>query len=62
MRETLALACTYVDLYFKNKGFCEVKDFQNLAISALILAMKVQEGKFPTISYTVFSKEELLIW
>lgn len=62
MRETLALACTYVDLYFKHQGFCPIEEFQNLAIAALILAMKNQEGKFPTVSFKVFPKEELLNW
>lgn len=57
MRDTLTLACTYVDLFFHNKGFCAVQDFQSLAIGCLILAMKIQEGKFPTISFNVFSKE-----
>lgn len=57
MRETLVMACTYVDLFFKHQGFCAVEDFQSLAISALILAMKNQEGKFPTVSFNVFGKE-----
>lgn len=62
MRETVALALTYIDLFFKHQGFCPIEEFQSLAISALILAMKIQEGKFPTVSFKVFPKEELLIW
>jgi hypothetical protein len=62
MRDTIALACTYIDLYFLRKGYCEVQDFQSMAISCLILAMKQQERKFPTISFSIFSKEELLVW
>lgn len=62
IRDTLALACTYIDLYFQRKGVCEIEDFQSFAISCLILAMKMEEGKFPTISFSVFSKEELLAW
>ena len=62
MRDTLALACTLVDLYFLHGGFSQVEEFQSLAIGCLILAMKIQEGKFPTISFNVFSKEELLNW
>jgi hypothetical protein len=41
-RETLALACTYVDLYCFRKGLHASEDFQSLAIGCLILAMKVQ--------------------
>ena len=62
MRDTLALACTLIDLYFKKQGVCAVEDFQILAIGCLILAMKNQEGKFPTISFSVFKKEDLISW
>ena len=33
-----------------------------MAIACLMLARKQQEGKLPTISYNVFSKESLLQW
>lgn len=62
MRDTLALACTYLDIYFLMGGYCSTENIQSLSIACLILAMKVQEGKFPTISFNVFSKEELLGW
>jgi len=57
MRDTLALACTQIDLFFRNGGFCSVEDFQIMSLACLILAMKIQEGKFPKISFKVFRKE-----
>ena len=33
-----------------------------MAISCLMLARKQQEGKLPTISFNIFSKESLLQW
>lgn len=61
LRETCALACCLLDLYFLRGGVVAVQDFQNLAIACLILAAKLREGKFPTISFNIFSKEELLL-
>jgi hypothetical protein len=37
-----------------------VKVFQNFVIACLILACKIKEGRMPTISFDIFSKEELL--
>ena len=62
MRDTLALTCTYLDLYFLKGGSPTSEQLQSLAIGCLVLAMKMQEGKFPTIRFDVFSKEELLTW
>ena len=33
-----------------------------MAIACLMLARKQHEGKLPTVSYNVFSKESLLQW
>lgn len=57
LRETCTLACTLVDLYFLNKGNVVVDEFQVLVIGCLILAAKLKEGKFPTISFNIFKRE-----
>jgi len=40
MRDTYALACYYVDLYFMKRNSIQLDDFQNLGLAALILAAK----------------------
>ena len=57
LRETTTLACTYIDLFFLNKGYVEIQEFQNMAIGCLILATKVKEGRFPTISFNIFDRQ-----
>jgi hypothetical protein len=59
MRDSLALACTYLDLFFnsqKQDNHCPVSELQTLSIACLILAQKMLDGKFPKISFDVFRK------
>lgn len=51
-----------MDLYLYRKGHCEVEDIQIVAIACLMVARKHQEGKLPTISFNIFSKEALQQW
>lgn len=57
LRETYSLACTLADLFFAHGGSVTVTDFQSLFLGCLILASKLKEGKFPTISFQTFSRE-----
>jgi len=60
LRETYTLAGNLVDLYFAKGGHIEIVAFQNLVIACLILACKIKEGRMPTISFDIFSRDELL--
>lgn len=40
MRDTYALTCYYLDLYFMNGNNVSLDDFQSLGLSAFILAAK----------------------
>jgi hypothetical protein len=57
LRETCVLACGLVDLFFARGGRVEVSEFQSLVIACLILGSKIKEGKLPTISFNIFSRE-----
>jgi hypothetical protein len=58
-RETYALACKYLDLYFLNGGQIELEDYQDLVISCLVIACKMLEGRGPLVSSEVFSLPKL---
>jgi hypothetical protein len=57
LRETYTLACTLSDLYFLHGGNADMQEYQPLVLGCLILASKLKEGKFPTISFQTFNRE-----
>lgn len=61
-RETCVLACTLVDMFFQKGENVEIKEFQSLVISCLIIGCKLRQNLIPKISYETFKREDLLIF
>ena len=58
-RKILALTSYYFDLYVMKSEMIELEDLNEIALSALLLAIKMEGGKFPSLG-SIFDKNKIL--